>query len=46
MARALLQSADLVILDERFAALDPETLRLALRCVLARASTLLVIAHP
>jgi ATP-binding cassette subfamily B protein len=27
MARALLQGADLVILDESFAALDPETLQ-------------------
>jgi ATP-binding cassette subfamily B protein len=46
MARALLQGADLVILDESFAALDPETLRRCLQCVLDRASTLLVIAHP
>jgi len=46
IARALLQGADLVILDESFAALDPETLRLSLRCVLNRASTLIVIAHP
>jgi ATP-binding cassette, subfamily B, bacterial len=46
MARALLQEADLVILDESFAALDPETLQRCLRCVLKRAATLLVIAHP
>ena len=46
IARALLQRADLIILDESFAALDPETLRRALRCVLNRAPTLLVIAHP
>jgi ABC-type transport system involved in cytochrome bd biosynthesis fused ATPase/permease subunit len=46
MARALLQGADLVILDESFAALDPETLHRCLRCVLTRAPTLLVIAHP
>jgi ATP-binding cassette, subfamily B, bacterial len=46
VARALIQEADLVILDESFAALDPETLRRALRCVLERAPTLLVIAHP
>jgi ATP-binding cassette subfamily B protein len=46
MARALLQRADVVILDESFAALDPETLQRALHCVLARATTLLVIAHP
>jgi len=46
IARALLQKADLMILDESFAALDPETLAVALRCVLQRAPTLLVIAHP
>jgi ATP-binding cassette subfamily B protein len=46
IARALLQDAELVVLDESFAALDPETLRCALRCVLDRARTLLVIAHP
>ena len=46
IARALLQSADLVILDESFAALDPTNLERALRCVLSRAPALLVIAHP
>lgn len=46
LARALLQGADLIILDESFAALDPENLARALRCVLDRAETLLVIAHP
>jgi ATP-binding cassette subfamily B protein len=46
IARALLQNADLMILDESFAALDPETLALSLRCVLRRAPTLMVIAHP
>ena len=46
MARALLQNADVVILDESFAALDPETLQLAMRCALQRARTLLLIAHP
>jgi len=46
IARALLQRAELVILDESFAALDPESLRQALSCVLQRAPTLLVIAHP
>jgi ATP-binding cassette, subfamily B, bacterial len=46
IARALLQNAAIVVLDESFAALDPETLGQALRCVLNRASTVLVIAHP
>ncbi len=46
IARALLQQVDLVVLDESFAALDPETLRRALGCVLGRARAALVIAHP
>jgi len=46
IARALLQKADLIILDESLGALDPENLHRALRCVLNRAPTLLVIAHP
>ncbi len=46
IARTLLQSADLVILDESFAALDPENLRTSLGCTLQRSKTLMVIAHP
>ena len=46
MARTLLQGGELMILDESFAALDPASLRTALECVLRRAPTLLVIAHP
>ena len=46
IARTLLQRADLMILDESFAALDPETMRTTLTCVLRHAPTLLVIAHP
>lgn len=46
LARALLQGADLLLLDESFAALDPESLALAMRCVMRRAPTVLVIAHP
>jgi len=46
MARALLQQPHMVVLDESFAALDPESLRRALDCALAHSSTLLVIAHP
>jgi len=43
---ALLQGADMLVLDETFAALDPETLLHTLPRVIARAPTLLVIAHP
>ena len=46
IARALLQGSDVLIFDESFAALDPENLRLALDCVIKRAATLMVIAHP
>ena len=46
IARALLQHADMMILDESFAALDPENLQRALQCVLNRAATVVVIAHP
>ncbi|MEM9491074.1 MAG: ATP-binding cassette domain-containing protein, partial [Myxococcota bacterium] len=46
LARALLQDSQLVILDESFAALDPDNLERAMRCARARARTLLVIAHP
>ena len=46
VARALLQGAELIVLDESFASLDPQNLQRALRCVLERAPTLLVIAHP
>jgi ATP-binding cassette, subfamily B, bacterial len=45
LARALLQGADLVVLDETFAALDPETTQQAMDCVLRRAPTLLCVAH-
>ena len=46
IARALLQNAEMTVLDESFGALDAETLQLALECVLRRARTLIVIAHP
>jgi ATP-binding cassette, subfamily B, bacterial len=45
IARALLQNAELVVLDESFAALDPENLQRAVECVLKRAKSLLVVAH-
>ena len=46
VARALLQGADLVILDESFGALDPDNLRRSIDCARRRAATLMVIAHP
>jgi len=46
LARALLQGAEVVILDESFGALDPETLDQCVDCVYRRAQTLVVIAHP
>jgi ATP-binding cassette subfamily B protein len=46
LARALLQDVQLTVLDESFAALDPETLKVCLKCVVARTGTLVVIAHP
>jgi ATP-binding cassette subfamily B protein len=46
IARALLQGAEVVFLDESFAALDPETLEQAVKCVLRRARTVMIVAHP
>lgn len=46
LARALLQNTQLTILDESFAALDPESLKKCLNCAFERSNTLLVIAHP
>jgi ATP-binding cassette, subfamily B, bacterial len=46
IARALLQGADLIILDESFGALDPENLRKAAETVHRRARAILAIAHP
>jgi ATP-binding cassette subfamily B protein len=46
LARALLQRADVIVLDESFGALDPHTLRRCMHTVLAEARTLVVIAHP
>jgi ABC-type multidrug transport system fused ATPase/permease subunit len=45
IARALLQGADLVVLDESLAALDPENLARAFQSVARRTDALLVIAH-
>lgn len=46
IARALLQEASIIILDESFGSLDPHTMQAALRCALTHAQTLVVIAHP
>lgn len=46
IARTLLQGVELVILDESFASLDPETMRLAVGCVLKHAPSLVVVSHP
>jgi ATP-binding cassette subfamily B protein len=46
LARALLQRAEMVILDESLAALDPENFLQSLDCALRRAPALLVVAHP
>lgn len=45
VARALAQQADVRILDESFATLDPETLDRVLECILRRSETLLVVSH-
>jgi ATP-binding cassette subfamily B protein len=45
LARALLQGSELVLLDESFAALDPENLRQALLTARSRAESLLVVTH-
>jgi ATP-binding cassette, subfamily B, bacterial len=44
--RAILQKPDLLILDESFAALDPETFAQTLQLVVARSSAVMMIAHP
>ena len=46
LARSILQKPSLMILDETFSALDPQTLEVCMRYVLERADTLLVVAHP
>jgi len=46
LARALLQKSPLTLLDESFAALDPQTLRRCLDTALRRTQALVVIAHP
>jgi ABC-type multidrug transport system fused ATPase/permease subunit len=46
IARTLLQGVELAILDESFASLDPETMRVAVRCVLEHTPTVVVVSHP
>jgi ATP-binding cassette subfamily B protein len=46
LARALLQRAKLVILDESLAALDPATLTAVARCLIQTREALVLIAHP
>jgi ATP-binding cassette subfamily B protein len=46
LARALLQHSHVVLLDETFGALDPETLQLCVAATVERAPTVIVIAHP
>jgi ABC-type transport system involved in cytochrome bd biosynthesis fused ATPase/permease subunit len=46
IARSLLQSVEARVLDESFAALDPQTLDEVLATVLSHPETLIVIAHP
>jgi len=46
VARSLLQTLDGRVLDESFAALDPETLDEVMAAVLRRPEALIVIAHP
>lgn len=45
IARALLQRAPVLVLDESFAALDPAALRQTVAAVLGRAKTVIAIAH-
>jgi ATP-binding cassette subfamily B protein len=46
LARALLQKAEVTVLDESFGSLDPATMDQCLRTALDRCATLVVIAHP
>jgi len=46
LARALLQRAELVVLDEALAALDPESALIALACIRRRAPAALLIEQP
>ena len=45
-ARAILGDADLIVLDESIAALDPDTAQTVIRCARERSRALMLIAHP
>jgi ATP-binding cassette subfamily B protein len=45
LARTLLAGADLLVLDECFSALDPESLELAFRALRRRAGAVMMVAH-
>lgn len=45
LARALLQRPEVIVLDESFGALDAETCKECLECVLRRSPALVVISH-
>ena len=46
IARALLQTSDVTVLDESFGALDPDALRLTMHVVRRSSRALVVVAHP
>ena len=46
LARALLSQADVLVLDECWATLDPESLTSAYRALRLRANAVLMVAHP
>jgi ATP-binding cassette subfamily B protein len=46
IARAVMQNPDVLIMDESFAALDPERFRSSVDSLLQRDSALVLITHP
>jgi ATP-binding cassette subfamily B protein len=45
IARALLQSPDVLVLDESLSSLDPESRATSLDCVLQKVRTVVIVAH-